>query len=120
MSDTTELMIRAEKVEEEKIVEESVVDEKVIEERVSVEEEKVVDAHVLDEKDEEKMTNFNLKFTPDIQTLFLQLCKENHGLFEFEENLKKIILDYNINISDVPDILVLVSKLYKVVSKDYE
>lgn len=67
----------------------------------------------------EKITKFNINLTPEIQKYFLQLCKESPELFGlFEETLKKILLDNRINSKDISDILVLVSKIHKVVKEN--
>jgi len=67
----------------------------------------------------EKITKFNINLTPEIQKYFLQLCKESPELFgSFEETLKKILLDNRINSKDISDILVLVSKIHKVVKEN--
>ena len=62
---------------------------------------------------------FSIKLTPEIQQYFLLLCKEFPELFSsFEETLKKIILDDKIDSKDIPDILVLVSMIYKIVKEN--
>ena len=62
------------------------------------------------------MVQFNVKLTPEIQKYFLLLCKESPNLFGiFEETLKRIILDNKINTKDIPDILLLVSKVYNTI-----
>ncbi len=67
----------------------------------------------------EKLTKLSIKLTPEVQKYFLLLCKEYPELFGlFEESLKKIILDDRIDSKDIPDILVLVSKIYKIVKEN--
>jgi hypothetical protein len=67
----------------------------------------------------EKFTKFDVKLTPEIQKYFLLLCKESPDLFgSFEETLKKIILDDRINSKDISDILVLVSKVYRIIREN--
>jgi hypothetical protein len=66
-----------------------------------------------------KQEKTNIKLTPEIQKYFLILCKESPDLFgDFEQTLKKIISDDRINTKDIPDILVLVSKVYKVINEN--
>lgn len=66
-----------------------------------------------------KKEKINIKLTPEIQKYFLILCKESPDLFgDFEKTLKKIISDDKINTKDIPDILVLVSKVYKVIKEN--
>lgn len=67
----------------------------------------------------EKFTKFDIKLTPEVQKYFLLLCKESPDLFgSFEETLKKIILDDRINSKDISDILVLVSKVYRIIKEN--
>lgn len=67
----------------------------------------------------EKFTKFDVKLTPEIQKYFLLLCKESPDLFGlFEETLKKIMLDDRINSKDISDILVLVSKVYRIIREN--
>jgi len=62
---------------------------------------------------------FSIKLTPEIQKYFLLLCKEFPEIFSlFEETLKKIILDDKIDSKDISDILVLVSKIYKIIKEN--
>lgn len=64
----------------------------------------------------DKFTKFNVKLTPELQQYFLLLCKESPELFgTFEETLKRIISDDKINTKDIPDILLLVSKVYNII-----
>lgn len=70
-------------------------------------------------KDQNSLVKFNIKLTPEIQKYFLLLCKESPDLFGvFEETLKRIILDDKINTKDIPDILLLVSKVYNTIKKN--
>jgi len=63
------------------------------------------------------LEKINIKLTPDVQKYFLLLCKESPDLFgSFEEGLKKIIQDNKINTKDIPDIIVLVSKVYAIIN----
>jgi hypothetical protein len=67
----------------------------------------------------ENVKKFSIKLTPEIQKYFLLLCKESPEIFGlFEETLKKIILDDKIDSKDIPDILVLVSKIYKMIKEN--
>jgi hypothetical protein len=68
-------------------------------------------------QEQDNLAKFNLKLTPEIQQYFLLLCKESPDLFGIvEETLKKIIADDRIDTKDIPDILVLVSKVYKIIT----
>jgi hypothetical protein len=70
-------------------------------------------------QDQSNLAKFDLKLTPEIQKYFLLLCKESPDLFgTLEETLKKIISDNRINTKDIPDILVLVSKVYKIINEN--
>ena len=67
-------------------------------------------------QDKTKLTKLNLNITPEIQKYFLILCKESPELFgSLEETLKKIIVDNRIDTKDIPDIIVLVSKIYRII-----
>jgi len=67
-------------------------------------------------QDPKNLLKFNIKLTPEVQQYFMVLCKESPKLFEtFEETLKKIISDNTINNKDIPDILLLVSKVYNII-----
>lgn len=67
-------------------------------------------------QDQNNLLKFNIKLTPEVQQYFILLCKESPELFgTFEENLKKIISDDKINTKDIPDILLLVSKVYSII-----
>jgi len=68
-------------------------------------------------QDSSNLEKINIKLTPDVQKYFLLLCKESPDLFgSFEEGLKKIIQDNKINTKDIPDIIVLVSKVYAIIN----
>jgi hypothetical protein len=68
-------------------------------------------------QDQTNLAKFDLKLTPEIQKYFLLLCKESPDLFgTVEETLKKIISDNRIDTKDIPDILVLVSKVYNTIN----
>lgn len=67
-------------------------------------------------QDQHNLLKFNIKLTHEEQQYFILLCKESPELFgTFEENLKKIISDDKINTKDIPDILLLVSKVYNII-----
>lgn len=67
-------------------------------------------------QEQEKLVKFNVKLSPEIQQYFLLLCKESPELFgSFEETFKRIISDNKINSKDIPDILVLVSKVHTII-----
>jgi len=58
----------------------------------------------------------NIKLSPNIQKFFLLLCKEKYVFFsDVEVTLKKIILDDKINIADIPEIIILVTKVYEII-----
>ena len=61
----------------------------------------------------------SIKLTPNIQKFFLLLCKEKPGFFaDVELTLTKIILDDKINIADIPEIIILVTKVYEIIKAD--
>jgi hypothetical protein len=65
------------------------------------------------------LSNFNIKLTPEIQQYFLILCKQNPNLFvDFEKSIKQIILDNKIDTKDIPEIIVLVSKVHKILKEN--
>lgn len=67
-------------------------------------------------QDVSKLSKINITLTPEIQQYFLLLCKECPDLFGiFEETLKQIILDNKIDTKDIPDILLLVSKVHNII-----
>ena len=69
-------------------------------------------------KEENNLHKYSVKLTPDIQKYFLLLCKETPDLFgSLEESLKKIIQDNLINTKDIPEILIVVSKVYQVINE---
>lgn len=58
----------------------------------------------------DKMT---IQLSPDIKKYLFILCKESPELFEsFESSLKQIILDNKIDTKDIPEILILVNRVY--------
>ena len=70
-------------------------------------------------QDTSNLEKMNINLTPEIQQYFLLLCKEMPDIFgSFELSLKNIILDNKINTKDIPDILVLVSKIYNTVNSN--
>jgi hypothetical protein len=115
------------KVEEQKVEEEKEEEQKedvIIEEKdINVKPEEIKTFLQLFEtfltQDQSNLAKFDLKLTPEIQKYFLLLCKESPDLFgTLEETLKKIISDNRINTKDIPDILVLVSKVYKIINEN--
>lgn len=61
----------------------------------------------------------SIKLTPNIQQFFLLLCKEKYGFFtDVELTLSKIILDNKIDIADIPEIIILVTKVYEIIKTD--
>jgi hypothetical protein len=70
-------------------------------------------------REQDNLAKFKVKLTPEIQKYFLLLCKESPHLFgTVEETLKKIISDDRIDTKDIPDILVLVSKVHKIIMEN--
>ena len=70
-------------------------------------------------QDNTNLSKLNLNITPEIQKYFLILCKESPDLFgSLEETLKRIIVDNRIDTKDIPDIIVLVSKIYKIIKEN--
>jgi len=65
------------------------------------------------------LSSFNIKFTPEMHQYFLFLCKKNPNLFiDCEKSLKQIILDNKIDTKDIPEIIVLVSKVHKILKEN--
>jgi hypothetical protein len=63
--------------------------------------------------------DYNIIITPKMHTYFTLLCKENNPLFsEIESILKTIIIDDKIDIKDIPNIIVLVTKMYNTIKND--
>lgn len=70
-------------------------------------------------QDQSNLEKCSVKLAPEIQQYFLLLCKETPDLFgTFEETFKKIILDNRIDTKDIPDILLLVSKVYNITKEN--
>ena len=68
--------------------------------------------------DSKILDKFNIILTPNTKKYFLILCKDSPDLFGcLEENLNKISNDNKINTKDIPEILVLVSKVYKAIKE---
>ena len=64
-----------------------------------------------------KMSLFHISLSPDINTFFLLLCKETPEVFDdIETSLKQIILDDKIDIKDIPNIIKLVTNIYRLVN----
>jgi len=64
----------------------------------------------------EKINKINIEISPEIQEYFILLCKEKPGFFgDVEQTLNKIIVDNTINTKDVPEIIVLVTKIIEII-----
>jgi hypothetical protein len=70
-------------------------------------------------QNKDKLETLSIKLTPEIQTYLLILFKEKSSLFDdIDSSLKKIILDDKIDLKDIPEILVLVTKVYEIINTD--
>jgi hypothetical protein len=70
-------------------------------------------------QNKDKLENLSIKLTPEIQTYLLILFKEKSSLFDdIDSSLKKIILDDKIDLKDIPEIIVLVTKVYEIINTD--
>ena len=68
---------------------------------------------------EEELNNFRIKLTPEMKKYFLLLCKDKPDFFnEVEVSLKNIIMDDKIDTKDIPEIIILVSKVYGIIKGD--
>jgi len=70
-----------------------------------------------------KLENFSVKLPENMQKYILLLIVNNESLFNnIEESLKKIIADNKIDSKDIPELLVLVGKIYEIIykSKDFK
>jgi len=66
---------------------------------------------------EKTLEHESCKISPEIKEYVLLLCKENPLFFsDVEDSLKKIIVDDKINTKDIPDIIMLVGKIYEIIS----
>ena len=66
---------------------------------------------------DEALGKLNIILTPEIQKYFLLLCKESPEMFgDMELSLKKIIADNKIDTKDVPELLLLVNKVYSILN----
>jgi hypothetical protein len=67
-------------------------------------------------QNQSNLVNIDLKLTTEIRKYFLLLCKENPKLFgSVEETFKVIFLDNKIDIKDIPEMMVIVSKVYNII-----
>jgi hypothetical protein len=65
---------------------------------------------------EKTLHDAEFKINPEIKEYLLILCKENPVFFsDVEESLKKIIIDDKINSKDIPEIILLVGKIYEII-----
>jgi hypothetical protein len=68
---------------------------------------------------EEQLNKFSIKLSSEMKTYFLLLCKEKPAFFnEVEVSLKNIIMDDKIDTKDIPEIMILVSKVYGIIKGD--
>lgn len=64
----------------------------------------------------ETFKNISIPLTSEIRIYFSFLCKQNPELFNSVElTIKKILSDDKIDAKDTPDIIMLVSKIYKII-----
>ena len=70
-------------------------------------------------KDNTQLSEYNITITPNMHKYFTLLCKENNSIFnEIELTLKTIISDDKIDIKDVPNVIVLVTKIYNIIKNN--
>jgi hypothetical protein len=70
-------------------------------------------------KDNTQLSEYNITITPNMHKYFTLLCKENNSIFnEIESTLKTIISDDKIDIKDVPNVIVLVTKIHNIIKND--
>ena len=70
-------------------------------------------------QNKDKLESLSIKLTPEIQTYLLILLKDKSSFFnDIDSSLKKIILDDKIDLKDIPEIIVLVTKVYKIINTD--
>jgi hypothetical protein len=67
----------------------------------------------------DKLDTLSIKISPEMQKYFLLLCKEKSDFFvDIDASLKKIILDDKIDTKDIPEIIILVTKVYEIIKSD--
>ena len=65
------------------------------------------------------LKTFNGSLTREMRKYFLFLCRQRPNLFtQLELSFKKIIIDDKIDMKDIPEIIVMVKIIYKVIKKD--
>jgi hypothetical protein len=65
------------------------------------------------------LKTFNGSLTREMRKYFLFLCRQRPNLFtQLELSFKKIIVDDKIDMKDIPEIIVMVKVIYKVIKKD--
>jgi hypothetical protein len=68
---------------------------------------------------ENKLHTLSIQVSPEIQNFLLLLCKEQSCFFsDVEISLNKIILDNKIDTKDIPEIILLVTKVYEIITTD--
>ena len=68
---------------------------------------------------ENKLDTLSMTVSPEIQNFLLLLCKEQSCFFsDVEISLNKIILDNKIDTKDIPEIILLVAKVYEIITTD--
>jgi hypothetical protein len=70
-------------------------------------------------QNKDKLDSLSIKISPEMHKYFLLLCKEKGDFFtDIDSSLKKIILDDKIDTKDIPEIIVLVTKVYEIIKSD--
>jgi len=70
-------------------------------------------------QNEEELKKINITLTPEMKRYFLLLCKYKPDFFnDVESSLKKIIMDDKIDAKDIPEIIILVKKVYEIINGD--
>ena len=76
-------------------------------------------ANLIEKSVDDGLDKLNITLSPEIQKYFLLLCKEKPNLFgDMESSLKKIISDNKIDTKDIPELILLVNKVNKIINEN--
>jgi hypothetical protein len=65
---------------------------------------------------DKQIDKLNIQLSPDVKKYLLLLCKDKSDLLvSIEESLKKIVVDDKINTKDIPEIMILITKIYELI-----
>jgi hypothetical protein len=123
VKDILEIIVEDIEEEKEEKIEEGVKEEGVKEEKVNdliIEITKLTFSQLVESfLNENKLHTLSIQVSPEIQKYLLLLCKEQSGFFsDVEISLNKIILDNKIDTKDIPEIMLLVAKVYEIITAD--